>query len=78
MKHWTEFLSEVGNPLLKQGYRQLDRLVEIRRKELEVRLLKMEFDEAERELTSIALNDWTSGEITNAKNKYNALQKFDS
>jgi hypothetical protein len=77
-KHWTAFLSEVGSPLLKQGYRQLYCISEIRRKEMEVRLLKMEFEEAERELTSIAINDWTFEEITEAKNKYNALHKSDS
>ena len=68
-KHWTEFLPWVGNPLLRQGYRQIDRLNQIHRKQLEMNSILKDIEEEEKEIILIALTEWTTEEIEEAKSK---------
>ncbi len=49
-KHWTEFLSKVGKPLLQQGYRQIDRLAQINLKEKELNQLVADYNLEEKEI----------------------------
>ena len=68
-KHWTEFLSEVGKPVLVRGYRQLDRLRQIERKMEELNQLKMEYNQKEKEIAQLCTTEWSTKEIANAKLK---------
>lgn len=66
-KHWTEFLPEVGKPILKQGYRQLDRLFQIDCKEKERNQLVADYNQEEHEITQLCTTEWGTIEVANAK-----------
>lgn len=68
MKHWINFLPEVGY-IKRFGDEQTDILNKIKSLENDIKYLKEEYDKNEDNILKSVKSDWTDNEISDAKLK---------
>ncbi len=68
MKHWTQFLTEAGQ-IKRNGEDQISRMYKIRDMEKKLEASKLEYQEHEKAIVRLALNEWTLNEIIMAKHR---------
>jgi len=68
-KHWAEFLSEVGCPIIRKAQMQCFKSIRIARLSHELQNEIRDYKEEEENLLKLCVKDWTKEEIEEAKLK---------